>query len=244
MATTIKPESALKRADGTEDPESIVHRLLANVLTLCFVELISVGQKSVALDVLHGALSNRRRNDVWQKVYEDLVLKFIELCVELRSSKHAKDGLIQYRFICQTVNISSLEMVIKQLLELTQKAAEEAKAKAGLTTLDIEDLDAEETAESLLTTGSAEHKELSDRENVNRWLKFQWETFRNVLDILRLNAKLEPLYQVRRVIGNAFSDSESHPSQYRTRHSRRSASARHTSARPSTAGCATSCARI
>jgi len=126
------------------------------------------------------------------------MIKYVELCVELRKGKMAKDGLIQYRQICQTVNINSLEVVIRHLLLLTNEASEKAQQKADFNPDEIEDLDAEEAAESLLIGGAegAEKSDLTDREMVFAWLKFLWETYRTVLDVLRLNAKLEPLYQV------------------------------------------------
>ena len=164
-----------------------------------------MNQKTSALEVLHDVLSQKKYTRVWQKPFEDVIFKYIDLCVELRSGKYAKDGLIQYRQLCQQVNIVSLENVIKHYLDLTLKACADAQQKAGLSTLDIEDLDAEETAESMLTSGTTEHKQLSDRENLSRWLKFLWDTYRNVLDVLRLNAKLEPLYQARSHNADRFS---------------------------------------
>lgn len=175
---------------------SQVHRGLIIRRVSWRVELVSVHQEQAALEVLHDVLTSRKYR-TWQQPLEDVVLRYVELCVTLRNGKFAKDGLIQYRQICQQVNISSLETVIRRYLDQTVAAAEAAQAKAGITALDIEDLDAEETAETMLSTGTGDSKTLSDRELVNKWLKFLWETYRTVLDVLRLNAKLEPLYQVR-----------------------------------------------
>jgi translation initiation factor 3 subunit A len=59
------------------------------------------------------------------------MLKFIELCVQLRKGKAAKDGLHQHRAITQQVpNSNSLEVVVKRFLELADAKAKEAQSKA------------------------------------------------------------------------------------------------------------------
>ena len=65
------------------------------------------------------------------------------------------------------------------------------------TTTNIDDLEASETPESLLlaTVSGEGSKDRTDRAIVTPWLKFLWEAYRTVLDILRNNARLELLYQ-------------------------------------------------
>ncbi|KAL8103281.1 hypothetical protein AgCh_027729 [Apium graveolens] len=70
-----------------------------------------------------------KRYRVWQKAQEKIMFKYIELCVDMRRGRFAKDGLIQYRIICQQVNVSSLEEVIKQFMDLSTKKAEEARSQ-------------------------------------------------------------------------------------------------------------------
>lgn len=48
-----------------------------------------------------------------EKTHEKIMFNYIELCVDMRRGRFAKDGLIQYRIICQRVNVNSLEEVIK-----------------------------------------------------------------------------------------------------------------------------------
>eukprot|EP00741_Cyanophora_paradoxa_P015296 tig00000194_g14765.t1 len=169
-----KPENALKRAE----------------------ELIAVGQKPAALQALHDVITSKRHRN-WQAVLEKIIVKYIDLCVELRKGKMAKDGLIQYRMICQQTNVASLELAIRHFLNLANERAKEAQSKADQTTIDIEDLEAEESPESLMLSAiSGEtQKDRSDRELVTPWLKFLWETYRTVLEILRHNVKLESVYQ-------------------------------------------------
>ena len=78
------------------------------------------------------------------------MFKYVELCVDTRNGRLAKDGLIQYRIICQQVNVSSLEEVIKYFLRLSTERAEQAQAQASEIALDVEDLEAEKRLEDLM----------------------------------------------------------------------------------------------
>ena len=131
------------------------------------------------------------------------MFKYVELCVDMRRGRFAKDGLIQYRIVCQQVNISSFEEVIKYFLNLSTEKAEhaqtQAQAQASEIALDVEDLEAEKRPEDLMLSffSGEKGKERSDRELVTPWFKFLWETYRTVLEIIRNNSKLEALYAVR-----------------------------------------------
>lgn len=175
MATFAKPENALKRAE----------------------ELINVGQKQEALQALHDLITSRRYR-AWQKTLERIMFKYVELCVDMRRGRFAKDGLIQYRIVCQQVNINSLEEVIKHFMHLASERAELARshAQALEEALDVEDLEADKRPEDLMLSyvSGEKGKDRSDRELVTPWFKFLWETYRTVLEILRNNSRLEALY--------------------------------------------------
>nr|GEV18039.1 eukaryotic translation initiation factor 3 subunit A-like [Tanacetum cinerariifolium] len=175
MATFAKPENALKRAE----------------------ELINVGQKQDALQVLHDLITSKRYR-AWQKTHEKIMFKYIELCVEMRRGRFAKDGLIQYRIICQQVNVTSLEEVIKHFMVLSTKKAELARSQAQALedALYVDDLEADKRPEDLMLSyvSGEKGKDRSDRELVTPWFKFLWETYRTVLEILRNNSKLMALY--------------------------------------------------
>lgn len=103
----LKPENALKRAE----------------------ELISVGQKNSALQTLHDVITSKRYR-TWQKVLEQIMFKYVDLCIELKKGRYAKDGLIHYRNVCQQVNVQSLEEVIKYFMKTATDRAEDAQSKA------------------------------------------------------------------------------------------------------------------
>jgi len=160
---------------------------------------MNVGQKQAALQALHDLITSKRYRQ-WQKPLEKIMFKYVELCVDMKKGRFAKDGLIQYRIVCQQVNVSSLEEVIKYFLQLSSERAEQAQAQATAAevTLDVEDLEAEKRPEDLMLSyvSGEKGKERSDRETVTPWFKFLWETYRTVLEILRNNSKLESLYAV------------------------------------------------
>jgi hypothetical protein len=162
-------------------------------------ELIHVGQKQAALQALHDLITSKRYRS-WQKPLEKIMMKYVELCVDLRKGRYAKDGLIQYRIVCQQVNVSSLEDVIKHFMQLSNEKAEQAKSQAEALedALDVEDLEADKRPEDLMLSfvSGEKGKDRSDKEVVTPWFKFLWETYRTVLEILRNNSKLEALYAV------------------------------------------------
>ena len=93
-----------------------------------------------------------------------------------------------------------------------QSGLETSQATAG-----IDDLEASETPESiLLSTVSGEvSKDRTDRAIVTPWLKFLWETYRTVLDILRNNARLEIMYQSTAMQAFAFCQKYARKTEFR-----------------------------
>jgi len=69
---------------------------------LQILELIEVGKKQRALETLLEVVKSRRHR-TWTKTHEPLMEKLLDLCVDLKKSLIAKDGLHQYKTIAQTV---------------------------------------------------------------------------------------------------------------------------------------------
>lgn len=103
-----KPEHVLKRVNG--NPQQLIsniNNIVCNVLLS--LELISGAygrgdkEKKSGLDQLHNLISNSKKHQ-WQKVHETIMKRHLELCVELKDARTAKDGLHQYRNM--VVNVS------------------------------------------------------------------------------------------------------------------------------------------
>ncbi|XP_038816273.1 eukaryotic translation initiation factor 3 subunit A-like isoform X2 [Salvelinus namaycush] len=168
-----RPENALKRAN----------------------EFLEVGKKQPALDVLYDVIKSKKHR-TWQKIHEPIMVKYLELCVDLRKSHLAKEGLYQYKNICQQVNIKSLEDVVRAYLKLAEEKTETAKGESQQMVLDIEDLDNIQTPESVLLSAVSgeDTQDRTDRLLLTPWVKFLWESYRQCLDLLRNNSKVERLY--------------------------------------------------
>ncbi|KAF1815371.1 hypothetical protein P152DRAFT_183290 [Eremomyces bilateralis CBS 781.70] len=167
-------------------------------------ELIGVGQSQAALSILHEHVTSKRTRSQPIASLEPVMILFVELCVELRRGKLAKDGLYQYKNTAQNTNVGTIELVFKKFIELAehkvaeaQKKADEVQSSLESSETAVEDLEAIETPESILlsTVSGEQSRDRTDRAIVTPWLKFLWETYRTVLDIFKNNARLEIMYQ-------------------------------------------------
>lgn len=175
-------------------------------------ELIGVGQQQAALSILHEHVTSKRTRNSTIAALEPVMILFVELCVDLRKGKAAKDGLYNYKNTSQNTNVATIELVFRRFIELAEQKVREAQSKAdevsgqASTTeegsdphalANVSDLEAMETPESILlsTVSGEQSRDRTDRAIVTPWLKFLWETYRTVLDIFKNNARLEVMYQ-------------------------------------------------
>lgn len=69
------------------------------------VEFIDVGKPARALDTLQEVFRNKKFTYTWsESVIEPIMFKYLDLCVELKKSHIAKEGLFQYRNMFQLVS--------------------------------------------------------------------------------------------------------------------------------------------
>ncbi|RHY25332.1 hypothetical protein DYB32_008382 [Aphanomyces invadans] len=179
-----KPENALKRANellNTPNADAgVVKR-----------------QKRNALEILHEALI-AKKNRTWQPTHEELMLTYLNITIDLQLGRIAKDGLHQYRNLVLAQNPASLEKVLLFFVNESEKRVAEArKHSTEISILASVDLESSQSPEAVMmsTTTSEDSADRTDRAVVLPWLRFMWETYRTVLDILRCNTKLEGLYK-------------------------------------------------
>ncbi|KAK7047556.1 eukaryotic translation initiation factor 3 subunit A [Paramarasmius palmivorus] len=176
MAPFSKPETVLKQAEG----------------------LVSVGQAHAALQSLTEMFASKRFRSTPLTSLEPIMHRFIELCVDMRKGRTAKEGLMQYKNIAQNTSVQSIESVIMRFVQLADAKVREAQEKAAVQiAVDVDDLEASETPESILlgAVSGDQSKDRTDRALVTPWLKFLWESYRTSLETLKNNARLEAIYQ-------------------------------------------------
>lgn len=77
---------------------------------LCFY----LGKPVRALDTLYDVIKSKKRHHNYsEKLIEQIMFKYLELCVDLKKSHIAKEGLFQYRNMCQLTNVASLASVVQ-----------------------------------------------------------------------------------------------------------------------------------
>jgi translation initiation factor 3 subunit A len=178
-----KPETILKQAEG----------------------LVSVGQSHAALQSFTEMFSSKRFRTTPLASLEPIMIRFVELCVEMRKGRVAKEGLMQYKNTAQNTSVGSIEVVIQKFVSLAdaklQEAQEKAEKAAADAAADVDDLEATETPESILlgAVSGDQNRDRTDRALVTPWLKFLWESYRTALETLKNNARLQVIYHVRPV---------------------------------------------
>ena len=73
-------------------------------------ELIAVGQSNAALTILHEHVTSKRSRNSPITSLEPVMILFVELCVDLKKGKLAKDGLYQYKNTAQNTNVGTIEV--------------------------------------------------------------------------------------------------------------------------------------
>lgn len=175
MASFQKPENALNAAD----------------------RLIDVGKKQDALDTLQQAIHHKKWRNMWSATIEQIVIRHLELCVELKKTRNARDGLHAYRTTCQSSNIHSLELVVQKFRKGAEDKVNEAKKQQDdLRMSELENLDEMEAPQTILLRAiqASDTRQQSQDRDVHMHFRFLWDSYKVILDVLKSNARLEDVY--------------------------------------------------
>ncbi|XP_040564646.1 eukaryotic translation initiation factor 3 subunit A [Lepeophtheirus salmonis] len=161
-------------------------------------EFIKVGKDTRALDTLYDVIKSKKRNHNTfpEKLLEQIMFKYLDLCVELKKSHVAKEGLYQYRNMCQSTNVASLASVVQFYLTSTEKKTEAARQASKDSVADVDDLENIATPEMIMLSAVSgeDAQDRSDRTILMPWVKFLWESYCQCLELLRTNVRVERLY--------------------------------------------------
>ncbi len=201
MAPRIaKLESSLARSEGKVAVFSLLFKFKFKISIL---ELIAIGQNVTALETLSSVLlgtkypmnyvvqSNSLATSCAEYVLESdlelMVVKIIELSVELRRGRMLKEVLTHVRLALQAVHTVAFEFILRQLMMVVSKFVNAAKGKL--------DASVDGLSQKLASVDlEGEVLELEEREILTPWLRFQWECLRIVLDLTRNNSRFEVIY--------------------------------------------------
>ncbi|KAJ7320824.1 translation initiation factor eIF-3 subunit 10, partial [Mycena albidolilacea] len=94
--------------------------------------LVSAGKTHAALQSLTEMFSSKRfRSIPLSASLEPIMHHFVELCVDMRKGRSAKEGLMQYKNITQNTSVQRIEAVITRFVQLAGQKVREAQAKAA-----------------------------------------------------------------------------------------------------------------
>ena len=155
--------------------------------------LVEIGRTDDALEALHLVLSNRRYRQ-WNATMEKIAEEYVKLCLNVGKPRYAKDGLIQFRNICQPNNLHSLDGILKMFRSMAEEKAREARTKLVAGIDGLVDLEETESGEDLLLSALSPEPSIADERAARTALRDLWDTLRTILEVCRNNAPLDDTY--------------------------------------------------
>ena len=159
-------------------------------------EFIKVNKPSRALDTLNDVIKSKERNYTYnEKLTEEVMFRYLELCVDLKKSDVAKKGHFQYRNMCQSTNVASLASVVQGYLTMAEKRTESDRTES-IDSVEVGDLENLATLEMIMHSAVSGEgaQDRSDRTILVPWVKFPYENYCQCLELPRTNSRVERLY--------------------------------------------------
>jgi translation initiation factor 3 subunit A len=176
-------------------------------------EFLKVGKKQNAVQVLHSFLLLMvKRQRPWDKAHEDVIVRYLNICVDLKDAPQAKDGLHQYRSISQQAAPPSLRNAVEHLINRSIKKLKQAQAdcEKQLKANQTKKVDKFGTVQSIMAKVSLDaDAERLTRVMVKPWVIFLWESYRSSLELLRNNQSLHKVYHQITIAAYAFCQENS-----------------------------------
>ena len=174
---SLRPEGALNSAKG----------------------LVEIGRVEDALDALHQVLSNRRYRQ-WNATMEKIAEEYVRLCLSAGRIRYAKDGLIQFRNICQPNNLQSLDGILKLFRSLAEERVRSTRGKLTAGADGLVDLEETESGESLLLSALSPDPAVVDERAARSALRDLWDTLRTILEVCRNHSALDETYHATAIM--------------------------------------------
>lgn len=155
--------------------------------------LVEIGRVDDALEVLHQVLSNRRYRQ-WNATMEKIAEEYVKLCLSVGRPRFAKDGLIQFRNICQPNNLQSLDGILKMFRGAAEEKVRQTRGKLATGPDGLVDLDEVESGESLLVSALSPDSAVADARAARTALRDLWDALRTILEVCRNQSALDETY--------------------------------------------------
>ena len=178
---SLRPEGALNSAKG----------------------LVEIGRTEDALEALHQVLSNRRYRQ-WNATLEKIAEEYVRLCLSAGKTRYAKDGLIQFRNICQPNNLQSVDGILRLFRSLAEEKVRSTRGKLTAGADGLVDLDETESGESLLLSALSADPSVADERAARSALRDLWDALRTILEVCRNHAALDETYHATAIMAFDF----------------------------------------
>ena len=135
---------------------------------------------------------------------EKIAEEYVKLCLMLAKPRYAKDGLIQFRNICQPNNLQSLDAILKLFRSMAEEKVRSTRGKLTTGADGLVDLDEAESGENLLLSALSSDPSVADERAARSALRDLWDTLRTILEVCRNHAALDETYHATAVMAFDF----------------------------------------
>lgn len=165
----------------------------SSLLFFFLLEYVKLEKEATAFHLLHDFITNPKRRGQWTIIFEKIMTLYINLSIKLQNFLLIRDGLTHYRYMSQTSNINSLELILLYYRDRMESLFnEKVKKFSEAKLIEMEDLDNEDSPESLFLM-SIDLQSKCEREEIKSVMKNLWDAYKIIIEIVRTNNKLEEI---------------------------------------------------